>query len=111
VFSVRQWPLVAILREALLGTSQARKRVWAQIKKNEAMIAVRHHSKVHNFGDECLVILKSRHRACSIIYEAQPAWNLQQTANFMLRRKNTPISNYLNQNSLSHASIAIQIGQ
>ena len=46
---------------------------------------------VHNFRDECLVdSQKPPIEHVALFDEAQRAWNLQQTANFMLRRKNTP---------------------
>ena len=46
---------------------------------------------VHNFRDECLVdSQKPPIEHVALFDEAQRAWNLQQTANFMLRKKNTP---------------------
>lgn len=46
---------------------------------------------VHNFRDECLVdSQKAPIEHVALFDEAQRAWNLQQTANFMHRKKNTP---------------------
>jgi hypothetical protein len=46
---------------------------------------------VHNFRDECLIDLqKPPIEHVALFDEAQRAWDLKQTANFMLRRKNTP---------------------
>ena len=63
-----------------------------KIKKGEAMSEVKMFiQNVHNFRDECLIDLKKppiEHVA--LFDEAQRAWDLQQTANFMRRKKNTP---------------------
>ncbi len=46
---------------------------------------------VHNFRDECLVdAQRAPIEHIALFDEAQRAWNLDQTANFMLRKKNTP---------------------
>ena len=46
---------------------------------------------VHNFRDECLIdSQKPPIEHVALFDEAQRAWNLQQTANFMLRRKKDP---------------------
>ena len=46
---------------------------------------------VHNFRDEFLIdFLNPLIEHVAFFDEAQRAWDLQQTANFMLRKKNTP---------------------
>jgi hypothetical protein len=93
VFLSGNGPLVAILREALARDKvKHEKELGHKIKKNEAMIAVKAFiQNVHNFRDECLVdSQKPPIEHVALFDEAQRAWNLQQTANFMLRRKNTP---------------------
>jgi hypothetical protein len=93
VFLSGNGPLVSILREAL-----ARDEVWREkeqgrkYKKTEALSTVKMFiQNVHNFRDDCLVDLQRppiEHVA--LFDEAQRAWDLQQTANFMSRKKNTP---------------------
>ena len=93
VFLSGNGPLVAILREALARDKVKHEKEFGhKIKKNEAMIAVKAFiQNVHNFRDECLVdSQKPPIEHVALFDEAQRAWNLQQTANFMLRRKNTP---------------------
>ena len=46
---------------------------------------------VHHFRDDCLIDLtKPPIEHVALFDEAQRAWNLQQTSNFMLRKKNKP---------------------
>jgi Uncharacterized conserved protein (DUF2075) len=93
VFLSGNGPLVAILREALARDKVKHEKEFGhKIKKNEAMIAVKAFiQNVHNFRDECLVdSQKPPIEHVALFDEAQRAWNLQQTANFMLRRKNNP---------------------
>ena len=86
-------PLVSILREAL-----ARDRVindktrGIKTKKYTAMSTVKAFiQNVHNFRDECLVDSnKAPIEHVALFDEAQRAWTLLQTANFMKRKKNTP---------------------
>jgi hypothetical protein len=86
-------PLVSILREAL-----ARDRIvhdknrGIKTKKYTAMSEVKAFiQNVHNFRDECLVdIHKAPIEHVALFDEAQRAWTLLQTANFMKRKKNTP---------------------
>jgi hypothetical protein len=91
VFLSGNGPLVAILREALArdrvrsdrehGTNtrlgQARSQVKAFIQN------------VHNFRDECLIDSKPPIEHVALFDEAQRAWTLEQTANFMARKKAT----------------------
>ncbi|MGA2554032.1 MAG: DUF2075 domain-containing protein [Smithella sp.] len=91
VFLSGNGPLVAILREALARDKVKREKAKGyKIKKGVAMSEVKMFiQNVHNFRDECLVDLTSppiEHVA--LFDEAQRAWNLEQTSNFMSRKKN-----------------------
>lgn len=93
VFLSGNGPLVAILREALARDKVRHEKVQGRkIKKGEAMSDVKMFiQNVHNFRDECLIDSKKppiEHVA--LFDEAQRAWNLQQTANFMNLKKKTP---------------------
>ncbi|MCX6152397.1 MAG: DUF2075 domain-containing protein [Ignavibacteriales bacterium] len=93
VFLSGNGPLVNILREALTRDKCDRvKQNGAKIKKGEVLREVKMFiQNVHNFRDECLIqstIPPFDHVA--IFDEAQRAWNLKQTANFMKRKKNQP---------------------
>jgi len=93
VFLSGNGPLVAILREALARDKIRHEKEQGQkLKKQEVMSDVKMFiQNVHNFRDECLVDSKRppiEHVA--LFDEAQRAWNLEQTANFMKRKKNTP---------------------
>ncbi len=93
VFLSGNGPLVAILREALTRDKvRHEKERGRKLKKTEAMSEVKMFiQNVHNFRDDCLIDSKRppiEHVA--LFDEAQRAWNLQQTANFMLRKKNIP---------------------
>src|SRR5256884_7578239 len=92
VFLSGNGPLVAILREAL-----ARDRVrhdkeqGRRTRKSEAMSEVKAFiQNIHNFRDECLIDQEPPIEHVALFDEAQRAWNLQQTSNFMARKKNTP---------------------
>jgi len=93
VFLSGNGPLVAILREALARDKiRQGKEQGQRIKKGEAMSEVKLFiQNVHNFRDECLVDFNEppiEHVA--LFDEAQRAWDLPQTANFMLRKKKRP---------------------
>ncbi len=45
---------------------------------------------IHHFRDECLIDPEPPIEHVALFDEAQRAWNLQQTSNFMARKKNTP---------------------
>jgi hypothetical protein len=93
VFLSGNGPLVAILREALARDKvRHEKELGHKIRKSEAISDVKAFiQNVHNFRDECLVdSQKPPIEHVALFDEAQRAWNLQQTANFMLRRKNKP---------------------
>jgi DUF2075 family protein len=93
VFLSGNGPLVAILREALARDKVRReKERGRKIKKGVAMSEVKTVvQNVHNFRDECLLdsnLPPIEHVA--LFDEAQRAWNVQQTSNFMRRKKNKP---------------------
>ncbi len=93
VFLSGNGPLVSILREALTRDKVKRlKERSIKVKKGEVMSEVKMFiQNVHNFRDECLLDLQNpplEHVA--LFDEAQRAWNLTQTSNFMKRKKNTP---------------------
>lgn len=93
VFLSGNGPLVAILREALARDKvRHEKERGRKFNKSEAMSDVKMFiQNVHNFRDECLVDFKKppiEHVA--LFDEAQRAWDLQQTANFMQRKRETP---------------------
>ena len=93
VFLSGNGPLVAILREALARDKvRHEKELGHKIKKFEAMSEVKMFiQNVHNFRDECLIdSQKPPIEHVALFDEAQRAWDLNQTANFMLRKKNTP---------------------
>jgi hypothetical protein len=93
VFLSGNGPLVAVLREAL-----ARNKVMTEKEKGNrrTLSEARREVKlfiqnVHNFRDDCLVdIRKAPLEHVALFDEAQRAWNLQQTANFMARKKQRP---------------------
>ncbi|PKN51741.1 MAG: hypothetical protein CVU55_09840 [Deltaproteobacteria bacterium HGW-Deltaproteobacteria-13] len=91
VFLSGNGPLVAILREALARDKVKREKAkGGKIKKGVAMSEVKMFiQNVHNFRDECLVDLTSAPiEHVALFDEAQRAWNLEQTSNFMSRKKN-----------------------
>ena len=93
VFLSGNGPLVAILREALARDKvHHEKELGHKIKKYVAMSDVKMFiQNVHNFRDECLVdSQRPPIEHVTLFDEAQRAWDLKQTANFMLRRKKTP---------------------
>ncbi len=93
VFLSGNGPLVAVLREALARDKvRHEKDRGNRIKKSEAMSDVKMFiQNVHNFRDECLIdLVKPPIEHVAIFDEAQRAWDLHQTANFMRRKKNTP---------------------
>jgi len=93
VFLSGNGPLVKILREALARDKVKReKELGRKIKKGEAQRNVKAFiQNVHNFRDECLIDINNPPKEHVALFdEAQRAWNLQQTANFMSRRKKRP---------------------
>jgi DUF2075 family protein len=90
VFLSGNGPLVAILREALTRDKvRFEKERGAKLKKGEAMSQVKAFiQNVHNFRDECLIdMTRPPIEHVALFDEAQRAWDLAQTSNFMLRKK------------------------
>jgi Uncharacterized conserved protein (DUF2075) len=89
VFLSGNGPLVAVLREALTRDEVARqKSVGIRVRKGEVGESVKAFiQNVHHFRDELLEDPGAPAEHVTIFDEAQRAWNLQQTANFMRRRK------------------------
>jgi hypothetical protein len=92
VFLSGNGPLVAILREALTRDKyQREKENGNKVRKSEIMSEVKLFiQNVHNFRDDVLKDEQPPFEHVAIFDEAQRAWNITQTANFMLRKKNTP---------------------
>jgi hypothetical protein len=90
VFLSGNGPLVSILREALTRDKVQRERERGRkIKKGEVMSEVKMFiQNVHNFRDEGLIdLVKPPIEHVALFDEAQRAWDLQQTANFMQRKR------------------------
>jgi hypothetical protein len=92
VFLSGNGPLVAILHEALARDRvRHNKEQGRKLRKTEAMSEVKAFiQNIHHFRDECLIDPAPPIEHVALFDEAQRAWNLQQTANFMARKKNTP---------------------
>ncbi len=92
VFLSGNGPLVAVLREALTRDEVERKKTQGvRVRKGEVGESVKAFiQNVHNFRDEALIDSSPPPEHVVIFDEAQRAWNLQKTANFMKRRKNRP---------------------
>lgn len=93
VFLSGNGPLVSILREALARDKVKReKEKGVRVKKGKAMSEVKMFiQNVHNFRDDCLVDITSAPiEHVALFDEAQRAWNIEQTSNFMKRKKNRP---------------------
>jgi len=93
VFLSGNGPLVAILREALARNKVSNSKARGEaIRKGVALSEVKMFiQNVHNFRDDCLEDRSAppiEHVA--LFDEAQRAWDLTQTANFMLRKKRIP---------------------
>ena len=90
VFLSGNGPLVAILREALARDKvRHEKKRGNKIKKTKALSDVKLFiQNVHNFRDECLIDSdKPPIEHVALFDEAQRAWDLRQTANFMQRKR------------------------
>jgi hypothetical protein len=93
VFLSGNGPLVAILREALARDKvRHEKEHGRKIKKGEAMSDVKMFiQNVHNFRDECLVdSQKPPIEHVALFDEAQRAWNLIKTSDFMRKKRKRP---------------------
>lgn len=90
VFLSGNGPLVSILCEALTRDKvQREKERGHKVKKGEVMSEVKMFiQNVHNFRDEGLIdLIKPPIEHVALFDEAQRAWDLQQTANFMQRKR------------------------
>lgn len=97
VFLSGNGPLVKILREALARDKVKRdKEAGLKTKKGVVFGAVKSKiQNVHNFRDDCLVDLeKAPIEHVALFDEAQRAWTLEQTSNFMKRKKSRPNFNH-----------------
>lgn len=85
-------PLVAILREALTRDEVARKKAQGtKLRKGEALKAVEAFiQNVHHFRDAYLADERPPVDHVVIFDEAQRAWTLEQTSQFMARKKGRP---------------------
>jgi hypothetical protein len=89
VFLSGNGPLVAVLREALTRDEVARRRKQGEkVRKGKVGESVKAFiQNVHHFRDDALIDSGPPIEHVVIFDEAQRAWNLRQTANFMLRKK------------------------
>lgn len=89
VFLSGNGPLVAVLREALTRDKVSRhKEAGEKVRKGKVAESVKAFiQNVHHFRDDVLRDKKPPSEHVVIFDEAQRAWNLTQTANFMKRRK------------------------
>lgn len=96
VFLSGNGPLVKILREALTRDKVNRdKHAGLRTKKGVVFGAVKSKiQNVHNFRDDCLVDPSAPVEHVALFDEAQRAWTLEQTSNFMKRKKNQPNFNH-----------------
>lgn len=92
VFLSGNGPLVAVLREALTRDEVTRrKNKGEKVRKGKVGESVKAFiQNVHHFRDDALAEIRPPIEHVVIFDEAQRAWNQQQTANFMLRKKNRP---------------------
>jgi Schlafen group 3, DNA/RNA helicase domain len=92
VFLSGNGPLVAVLREALTRDEVARRKSQGNnVRKGKVAESVKAFiQNVHNFRDEALIHPDPPIDHVVIFDEAQRAWDLRQTANFMRRKKNRP---------------------
>ncbi len=92
VFLSGNGPLVAVLREALTRDEVARRKQRGEkVRKGKVSESVKAFiQNVHHFRDAGLIDLEENKPPIEhvvIFDEAQRAWNLRQTANFMRRKK------------------------
>jgi len=92
VFLSGNGPLVTVLREALTRDEVERQRnLGVRVRKGKVAESVKAFiQNVHHFRDDLLIDTGPPDEHVAIFDEAQRAWTLQQTANFMLRRKKRP---------------------
>jgi hypothetical protein len=92
VFLSGNGPLVAVLREALTRDEVARRKQQGEkVRKGKVGESVKAFiQNVHHFRDDALIDVDPPIEHVVIFDEAQRAWNLKQTASFMLRKKRRP---------------------
>jgi hypothetical protein len=92
VFLSGNGPLVNILQEALARDKvRLSKEIGQKIPKGKALSEVKAFiQNVHHFRDECLRDPKPPIEHVAIFDEAQRAWDLAMTADFMKRKRGTP---------------------
>src|SRR5437868_9829835 len=92
VFLSGNGPLVAVLREALTRDEMERRRARGErVRKGKIGEGVKAFiQNIHHFRDDALVDAGPPVERVVIFDEAQRAWNLRQTANFMQRKKKRP---------------------
>jgi schlafen family protein len=92
VFLSGNGPLVAVLREALTRDEVARRKTQGEkVRKGKVGESVKAFiQNVHHFRDDALIDPGPPIEHVVIFDEAQRAWNLKQTASFMLRKKRRP---------------------
>jgi hypothetical protein len=92
VFLSGNGPLVTILQEALARDLISRKKLTGiRVSKKEALSEVKAFvQNVHHYRDDALIDDRPPADHVALFDEAQRAWNLQQTANFMAQKKNRP---------------------
>lgn len=85
-------PLVAVLREALTRDEVERRKAHGEtVRKGKVGESVKAFiQNIHHFRDEALIEPRPPFEHVVIYDEAQRAWNLRQTASFMLRKKKRP---------------------
>ncbi len=92
VFLSGNGPLVAVLREALTRDEVVRRKANGEkVRKGKVGESVKAFiQNVHHFRDEALADHRPPIDHVVVFDEAQRAWNLRQTANFMQRKKGRP---------------------
>lgn len=92
VFLSGNGPLVAVLIEALTRDKYAREKQNNQgVRKGEIQKDVKSFIQIiHHFRDECLKDPRPPIEHVTLFDEAQRAWNLDMTRNFMARKKQRP---------------------
>lgn len=90
VFLSGNGPLVNVLCEALAldkirrAKEEGKPKVTKGVARSEVKAFIQN---VHNFRDDCLNDESPPHEHIALFDEAQRAWDLRQTANFMRRKK------------------------
>ena len=92
VFLSGNGPLVAVLSEALTRDEVVRRKAQGdKVRKGKVAESVKAFiQNVHHFRDDALIETGPPFEHVVIFDEAQRAWDLKMTANFMRRKKNRP---------------------